>query len=166
MFKDIIGWEYGYMISNTGEVYSKKNDKILKTTISKTGYHQITLRKHGIAYCFKIHRLVATAFIPNPNEYPIINHIDGNKLNNNYLNLEWCTYSYNTIHAYDNGLAKAMCGVDNPRSILTENDVRLIRELYIPGKIGKRKISKMLNLPLHAVGGVLRSSGANWKHVD
>lgn len=53
-----------------------------------------------------IHRLVAEAFIPNPNNYPVVNHKDGNKLNNVYTNLEWCSYSHNNQHAIDTGLRK------------------------------------------------------------
>ena len=67
---------------------------------------------------YKVHRLVAICYIENPNNLPQVNHIDGNKTNNHVSNLEWCTASYNTQHAYDNGLAKSkgvsMKGKDNP----------------------------------------------------
>lgn len=55
----------------------------------------------------RVNRVVATCYIPNPNNLPVVNHIDGNKLNNHYSNLEWCTQQYNTQHAYDNGFAKS-----------------------------------------------------------
>ena len=111
IWKDIKGYEGLYQISNTGKIkslerykdnHSKKQlvkEKIRKQIISKTGYYTCMLTKNGNLKLFKVHRIVAEAFIPNPNNYPIINHIDGNKLNNNVSNLEWCTRSENQKHA-------------------------------------------------------------------
>lgn len=104
IWKDIINFP-NYQISNLGNVYSKKNYKIRKSFVSN-GYLCIYLFKNGKRYRKKIHRLVAEAFIPNPNNLPIINHIDGNKMNNIVSNLEWCTSKQNTIHAYKTGLMK------------------------------------------------------------
>ncbi len=104
IWKDIINFP-DYQISNLGNVYSKKNYKIRKPFVSN-GYLSIYLFKNGKRYRKKIHRLVAEAFIPNPNNLPVINHIDGNKLNNIVSNLEWCTSKQNTIHAYKTGLMK------------------------------------------------------------
>ena len=67
-----------------------------------------------------VHRLVALNFIDNPNNYPVVNHIDGNKQNNNVTNLEWCTYSYNNKEAYRLGLAKIS---------MTERKFKQIKEL-------------------------------------
>ena len=66
------------------------------------------LRKGSKTYNFSVHRLVATYFVPNPNNFPIINHKDENNLNNRADNLEWCTYSYNTKHAYKNNLKRTI----------------------------------------------------------
>lgn len=104
IWKDIINFP-NYQISNLGNVYSEKNYKIRKSFVTN-GYLTIYLFKNGKRYRKKIHRLVAEAFIPNPNNLPIINHIDGNKLNNIVSNLEWCTSKQNTIHAYKTGLMK------------------------------------------------------------
>lgn len=82
-----------YMISNFGRVFSKKSNRIMKNrSVAKKGYQQITL--DGKQFC--VHRLVAQAFIPNPNNLPCVNHKDENPSNNNVKNLEWCTYKYNS----------------------------------------------------------------------
>ena len=94
-----------YLISNDGRIRSLKSNKMLKQCISKKGYSTISIsigsRKKRI--CIKVHKAVAENFIPNPNNYPYVNHKDLNKLNNNVDNLEWCTPYYNTHHAIVNG---------------------------------------------------------------
>lgn len=87
-----------YMVDNVGNVYNKFG-KVLKPSInSKNGYKQLTLRKHKQTYLALIHRLVAEAFIPNPDNLPQVNHKDENKINNRVDNLEWCTPSYNNSY--------------------------------------------------------------------
>ncbi len=97
-FRDIKGFEGLYKISNKGNVYSVVNDKLMTISISANTYYKVTLFKDGKRYNENIHRLVAEAFIPNPNNYLIINHKDENRLNNNVENLEWCTYKYNNTY--------------------------------------------------------------------
>ena len=104
IWKDIKGYEGLYQISNLGNVYSIKNNKLLKLHISHKGYVVVCLYKNKKQHTQQIHRLIAQAFIPNPNNYPQINHIDGNKKNNQINNLEWCTQSYNIKEAYRLGL--------------------------------------------------------------
>lgn len=86
-----------YQVSNLGKVKSLKYNKpkILKIGYTKRGYGSINLCKNGKISHRTIHRLVAEAFIPNPNNYPCVNHKDENPRNNNVDNLEWCTYQYN-----------------------------------------------------------------------
>lgn len=99
MNKILINFNKNYSISNKGEIYSIRQNKILKQKIDKYGYKVIILRdeqvkKHNIF----IHRLVAIYFISNPNNLPCINHKDGNKFNNHVDNLEWCTVKENNLH--------------------------------------------------------------------
>jgi hypothetical protein len=103
IWKDIQGYEGIYQVSNLGRVkrfkYIGKTqvNQVLKGSLQRTKYINITLfGKEKKAY--PIHRLVAQAFIPNPNNYPIINHIDENPSNNAAKNLEWCTYAYNNTY--------------------------------------------------------------------
>ena len=82
-----------YFISNFGRVFSKKSNKVMKNrVVSKNGYQQITLDNSQLL----VHRLVAQAFIPNPDNLPCVNHKDENPGNNDVRNLEWCTYKYNS----------------------------------------------------------------------
>lgn len=95
IWKDVKNYEGIYQISNFGQV--RNNKKILKPAL-KRGYLQIGLRKNGIRKFFQVHRLVADAFISNPNKLPQVNHKDENKLNNEVNNLEWCSASYNNSY--------------------------------------------------------------------
>ena len=89
-----------YFISNFGRVFSKKSNKIMKNrVVSKNGYQQITLDNSQLL----VHRLVAQAFIPNPDNLPCVNHKDENPGNNDFRNLEWCTYKYNSNYGTNPG---------------------------------------------------------------
>lgn len=104
-WRPVKGYEGLYEVSNMGRVKSLHRSQgiILKQGTSH-GYMKVGLHKNGTCSTKKVHRLVATAFIRNPNNYEFVNHKDGNKKNNTVDNLEWCTRSYNMRHAYHNGL--------------------------------------------------------------
>lgn len=118
IWKDIPGFEGIYKINKKGEVKSLNRikrgkggstivvkEKILKQSLDrKNGYLMVTLTKNEKRKNYRIHKLVANLFIPNPNNYPQVNHIDGNKFNNTVDNLEWCTPQENIQHAWKNGL--------------------------------------------------------------
>lgn len=120
-WSDIQGFEGLYQISNYGRVKSMSNrsnhkdEMVLKQSIVQ-GYCQITLTKDGIQKAFKVHRLVANAFLNNPLNLPEVNHINGIKTDNNVCNLEWITTLGNARHAHTTGLARAQKGSENPRS--------------------------------------------------
>lgn len=98
IWKDIKGYEGLYQISNFGNVKSVKKKIIRKPSSIPKGYLRIGLFKGGKTKFFYPHRLVAEAFIPNPNNLPCINHKDNNTKNNRMENLEWCTYKYNNSY--------------------------------------------------------------------
>ena len=100
VWKDVVGYEGLYKISNLGNVYSLYTNKELSKVTRKDGYQYVSLSKNKSRKLKLIHRLVAEAFIPNPDNLPIINHKDEKPSNNRVDNLEWCTYSYN--NSYNN----------------------------------------------------------------
>ena len=105
----------GYTISEDGKVKSLKSGRIRKPRKSTNGYLNLDLWNGGKSKVLSVHRLVAEAFIDNPYDKPQVNHIDGNKSNNDAANLEWATASENTQHAHDTGLRKVPSGKDNPQ---------------------------------------------------
>ena len=97
--KDIPGYEGLYQISEDGTIINRLSGNVLRGNINSHGYIAVSLYKNGMRKTHKLHRLLAIAFIPNPNDYECVNHIDGNKLNNSLRNLEWCTKGQNNRHA-------------------------------------------------------------------
>ena len=106
-WRNVVGWEGYYMVSSYGRVasfgryvkyysYTKWLDPCLKQQrMWKNGYFSVTLKKNGKKICASVHRLVAIAFIPNPNNYPCIDHINDNQIDNRASNLQWCTHKMN-----------------------------------------------------------------------
>ena len=126
IWKDIKNFEGFYMVSNLGRVKSLNRtikrkgihgnlhlkEKILKQTPDKDGYLCVTLRRKGKSIqSIKVHRLVASHFIPNLENKPTVNHKDGNKTNNCVYNLEWATHKEQTIHAINTGLNNSKVGL-------------------------------------------------------
>ena len=117
IWKDIPEFEGIYEVSNMGRIRSLSRivrsgrgnrinpTVILKPAIGQWGYEQVCLRKDGKKYTKRVNRLVAQAFIPNPNNLPQVNHIDGDKTNNCVDNLEWCDASHNMKHCFDNRMS-------------------------------------------------------------
>lgn len=103
VWRDVKGFEGLYKVSNMGRVKNNK-EHILKPYSSEKGYRCVDLNKNGNHKKHRVHRLVAQAFIPNPNNYPCVNHIDEIKNHNYVQNLEWCTVAYN--NSYGNRLKK------------------------------------------------------------
>jgi hypothetical protein len=97
--RDVVGFEGNYSITESGKLYSHKKKRYVSTCNKTCGYLFRDLYKDGKRRKFLIHRLVAQAFVPNPENKPEVNHKDGHKLNNHYTNLEWVTKSENHKHA-------------------------------------------------------------------
>jgi hypothetical protein len=109
IWKDVIGYEGLYQVSNFGRLKSfwRKKEIIMKPSNNGWGYYFVSLRKNETKIkSITIHRLVAEAFILNPENKEQVNHIDGNKLNNHVFNLEWCTRLENMRHGFKMGLIK------------------------------------------------------------
>jgi hypothetical protein len=142
----ILGYEGLYEISSLGRVKSlariyistkghkqSLKEKILNSGDDSYGYRSVSLSKNNSQKTQKIHRLVAQTFIPNLNNYPQVNHINGIKIDNRVENLEWCNNSHNQIHAYKTGLNKGPNingnseGEKNHQSKLTKQQVLEIR---------------------------------------
>lgn len=109
VWRDVKGLEGFYQVSNIGRIKSLvgwnghkyvRREKIILPTPDKEGRMHIKLSKFGEKINLKIHRIIAEAFIPNPNSYKVINHVDSNPSNNDISNLEWCTQKQNVIHEY------------------------------------------------------------------
>lgn len=114
IWKDIVGYEGLYQVSNLGNIRSlcfgsrnhKKSNviKLLKQTPTNCGYYKVQLYNNGHSKILYVHRIVAETFIPNPDCKPQVNHIDGNKSNNACFNLEWSSPSENQLHAIKTNL--------------------------------------------------------------
>lgn len=162
-WRDVVGYEQYFQVSNFGRVYSKRTSKILKQTISKTGYYIFSTRlggRKGKSICFKVHRLVAQAFILNPDGKPYVNHKDANKLNNTLENLEWCTHMENVIHAVANDLLRPLKMEENPHSKLTVDLVRLIKTEYCETNTTQRELAKKYGVGKTTIQNVL--AGERW----
>lgn len=119
-WKDIKDYEGLYQVSDYGRVKSlprqgtqTKEERILKPEKTKKGYLQVHLCKNGKVKVFRVNRLVAIAFVPNPENKPEVNHKDTNKENNHASNLEWNTRSENQLHAYKTGIQRPKLSKDN-----------------------------------------------------
>lgn len=140
-WKEIKGFN-DYHISSDGKI--RKHDKTIKKYIKTDGYVQCTLYKSKDKTIYKkyIHRLVAEAFIPNPNNYPCVNHKNGIKTDNRVENLEWCTYSQNMTHAVATNLLRKRYGQENKLSkeyVELDENYNFIREFT-----GSREENKKL----------------------
>ena len=146
-YKDVLEYEFPgcYQISNLGNVkLLRRGRRIVKGYVGGDGYLYIGGHYKGHIRNLKIHRLVALAFKKNPNNYPDINHKDGNKLNNCSNNLEWCTKSQNMKHAVRTNLLTncTQKGENHNTSKHPFKKVLEIREKYSTGKYSMRQLAK------------------------
>lgn len=175
IWKDIKGFENLYQVSNLGRIKSlgnksnHKRDIIMKQTLNYKGYLQLCLRKDNKSYHFVVHRLVAGAFIPNPDNLPQVNHISGIKTDNSVSNLEWCNNSYNQLHANKMGLnknrikrVKEVCNKSVAQ--LTLNGIEVNRFISLREASNKTGCSYKA-MSLCALGKTKSSGGYIWKYI-
>jgi len=175
IWKDVVGFEGLYRVSNLGNVkgMSKswvcgmhgsiriKPESILKLSIDSNGYNQVWMAKSGKGRHYLVHRLVAKAFLGNPENKKDVNHKNGKKIDNNLINLEWCTRSENVIHAFKNNLIKPLCGSKHKMSKLKEDDIFKIRELA--GQYTKTELAEMFGVGRRSINNIVNYK--SWTHI-
>ncbi|BEU14768.1 HNH endonuclease [Bacillus phage CM1] len=158
--KGIVECGDNYEVSTLGNVRNSTTGKQLSPRINNGGYLQLGLRYQGKRKFYVVHRLVALAFIPNPDNKPEVNHKRGKeKTNNRVDNLEWATTAENIKHAFDTGLNSTK---GEHHSLLTESDVRTIKEMLRDDKLID-DIAKTYGVNRNIISNIKR--GASWSHI-
>ncbi len=162
MWKKVIykGIVTSLAVNEKGEVYNYEKDMYPKLFVNTNGYVTASIPK--IRKQYRVHRMVAEAFIDNPNNYPYVNHIDGNKENNSVENLEWVTAQMNTQHAELHHLVNHARGESSGANVYPEEKIREVCVL-LEKRIPCTEISKMTGVSRSVVTGV--KFGKIWKHV-
>jgi NUMOD4 motif/HNH endonuclease len=165
-WKDVIGYEGRYQVSNLGRVKSFANSKerILKPGTNNKGYLYVGLWKNSKAKNFLVHRLVAMHFIPNPLNKEQVNHSDGDKRNNFVSNLEWNSFRENYNHALRNKLMPE--DRHGSSRLFTDEEVRTYRRLYLKDKkeFSAKNIALYINANHKTLNQIIR--GKTYKHVQ
>lgn len=164
MLKDIKGFEGLYFIDEEGRVFNSKWSKEVKHRHLVNGYLSLNLRKDGKLWHKLVHRLVAEAFIPNPENKPQVNHKDGNKQNNSVENLEWVTSAENNDHAFRIGLRKKyQRPVDmldlNGNYLRTFNSIKEAAQFV--GRVGESN-----SISAHLAGKTRTAYGFRWRDAQ
>lgn len=178
----IKGYEELYEVSNLGRVrsldrvYVRKdgsrytiNGRLMKPFDTKDGYKSVKLRSYGNRKTFRVHRLVAQAFIPNPDNYMIVNHKDEDRINNRADNLEWCTNLYNLNY----GSAKERLSISHKRNPVYSKPVEqyTIEGQFIKSYPSAKEAAKQTGLHAQNIGACCRglhshSGGYRWKYKE
>ena len=167
IWKDVVGYEGIYQVSNMGRVKSlhpgkRRYGRVLKPVQLVGGYLEVGLWRGGTGKHMLVHRLVLEAHVgPAPSLKHEGNHCNGVKDDNRVENLEWTTRLQNEKHASEHGL-KA-CGEDNGRSKLTQDDVIEIRKLWVTGNYSQRELGRMFGVSQPTIGDIV--SRKSWQDV-
>jgi hypothetical protein len=175
IWKDVVGYEGLYQVSNLGRIKSLEKKRIglkdqkirtykeliLKQKMNIYGYFEVSLYSNNVSKHFKSHRIICEAFLPNLENKRQVNHKNGIKSDNRLENLEWATSSENTKHSFDNGFQKPASGEKNGHSILTEKDVLMIRSGEL--KMTQRQMALFFNVKPSTINCIIKRR--NWKHI-
>lgn len=181
-WRPVQDFEDYYEVSNFGRIKSKaifiRHDgnwsdehgyvkKIKTKNLSKNRYGYITSKLCKLGKCRRltVHRLVAKAFIPNPDNYTQVNHIDGDKTNNVVWNLEWVSQARNIQHAFETGLMTNdhLKGSNHHNAKLTEEDVKTMRRIYNEGNVTIKALANKYNIGATTARDILKNR--TWKNV-
>jgi predicted XRE-type DNA-binding protein len=180
VWKKLVGYEGLYDISSRGRVkrlrrvvkIKKSNgsyydyiitERILKNSLTTYGYYKISLGPKKDRKSVLVHRLVGITFLVNIDNKPQINHIDGDKTNNNVENLEWVTNQENAIHAHKTGLRKGPIGELNTKAKLKEKDILEIRSLLKNNNIKLKEVARLYGVSISTISAI--KTRRKWKHL-
>lgn len=174
IWKPIIGYEGLYEVSSLARIrtveriFIKINgqkivikERILKQGLNTAGYLSVGIYRNTKSTSTRVHRIFATAFIPNPQSKPNINHINGVKTDNRIENLEWCTQKENIQHAFRTGLVNNT-GINNGQCLLNEKKVLAIKKLLLSG-ITQKEIAGKYSVTRSCILKIHRKE--SWKHI-
>lgn len=173
IWKDVVGYESILKVNDIGDIKIKSRtwlsgrwvtrtnpEKMIATSFDRKGYVTFCFNFNGKVKTLKVHRVVAQAFIPNPQNKPQVNHKDGIKTNNMVDNLEWCTMLENMRHAHSNGLIIPPKGEAHGMVKLTNKDVIEIRNKTLP----IYKLAEKYKVSRSTIDNIQR--GKSWKHLS
>jgi len=154
-------WEDGTVKSIDRIIETKSGKRVLKGKILSIkpglqGYPHITINYKGKYKGISLHRLLAICFIPNPDNLPCVNHINGNKLNYNLINLEWCTHVKNIRHAYNTGLMPIRKGINSSSAKLDRNKVTEILDMVKNTELSYKKIGLEFGVSAGCIGDIVK----------
>lgn len=158
------GHETMYLITDSGRVINKYTNRELIGSYDKDGYRKVSLQVAGKQRSATVHRLVALHFVSNPHNYPVIDHLDGNKQNNHATNLEWVTVQENTQRAYNMGLIKPKCGEEHGESIYTTEQIIRVCELICGDNLLYKDISKITGVSEGMINRIRNRKA--WIHIS
>ena len=169
-WRDVIGYEGLYEVSNLGNVRSCEHftnghhlmSRVLRQNLSNRYLH-VKLYKSQAKRSLRVHRLVAMAFVPNPDDKPQVNHIDGNRFNNSASNLEWCTSSENMIHAIKTGLFEPSTESTKKKVLQLDMNGNIVNEWDSMTDAAKALGLQVSNISHCCSGRIRQTGGFKWR---